>query len=262
MIKSYKKVLLALASIGALIASPALSLAASAAPAPAPCSPGVDGKFDCIFWTTTPVEGPSNGTLAAGKNWVTCQQQGATVRVSGWENNWWAWTLRDSGTGTYGSGWGWVNAVYVKGGANYGVFQGVPPCNGSHGLPPQAAKPAPAPAPSANTAPAATPVNKPAASKANRPANLGVTTPAAAGQTYAANAPGDTAPDSNAPYTASCPPRHTCYHPTGQEFITAGEEGFSCGLDRTFTVWNRNKQKTVCRDDLQAARKLIQNDRY
>jgi len=134
MVRSYKKLALAFVALSALLLSPFLTVTTHAAAAP--CQYNGRGKYNCRFWTRTPVEGQSNGSIARGTNWVVCQARGRTVNVNGWKNDWWGWTLRDNGTGSYGSGWGWVNAVYAKGGDSFEGFAGVPYCAGI--LPPQA----------------------------------------------------------------------------------------------------------------------------
>ena len=133
MIKPYKKVLVAFATLSALLFSPLTTLVAGAAPVP--CEYAGGGRHSCRFWTHAPLEGPSDGTLSRGTNWIICQARGRTVTVNGWSNNWWAWTLRDSGTGTYGNGWGWVNAVYATDGDDLEGFEGVPLCYGPPGPP-------------------------------------------------------------------------------------------------------------------------------
>ena len=126
--------------------------AGAATPAPVPCSSIGDGKYDCQFYVAgngvsagAPVQasdGSRVGFLNVGTNWVTCQEAGSTVVSGPYENDWWAWTEADNGH------WGWVNAVWAKGGANFGSYQSVPACGTAVGLPPGGtAPPKPAPAP-------------------------------------------------------------------------------------------------------------------
>ena len=128
MTKPFKKILLGFVGLSMLLFSPLSMLPAQATPAP--CGYIGGNKYNCAFWTTAPLEGDSNGTIARGTNWIVCQAKGKTISVNGWRNNWWARTLRDGGTGTYGNGWGWVNAVYAKGGDDFEGFRGVPWCYG------------------------------------------------------------------------------------------------------------------------------------
>lgn len=137
------------AAVGIVVV--AVSSASSAAPVP--CSPIAGGKYNCTFYQVSPVMNGANvqiGTLGAGTNWVVCQVPGKRLTSGAYTNVWWAYTLSDN-SATYGpSKWGWVNALYGKGGANDGAWGGgVPACGADKGLPPQD----PAPAPTATPAP-------------------------------------------------------------------------------------------------------------
>ncbi len=130
----------------ALLAAVATT-ASAATPAPEPCSAIGGGKYDCQFYPAgdgisagAPVQASDSsrvGYLNQGTNWVTCQEVGSTVISGPDENNWWAYTEAND------RHLGWVNAVWAKGGANFGPFQGVPACAASVGLPPGGKAPAP-----------------------------------------------------------------------------------------------------------------------
>lgn len=126
--------------------------ATAAAAAPVPCTPAgaINGlpKFNCQFYPAgngisggTPVvaaNGARVGFLRQGTNFVLCQRVGGTVRAGRNFNNNWAYTQADN------LRFGWVNAVYGKGGENNGAFRGVPVgCNPSAGNPPGDATTAP-----------------------------------------------------------------------------------------------------------------------
>lgn len=159
-----------------MLLAPALQTSMVSAAEPMQCSGGT-----CTFWRDSSIyagNGQYVGFLHAGSNWVVCQEWGQTVHEGQWYNSWWAWTLRDKGTGSYGDGWGWVNAVNVKGGENNQAYPGVPPCNGAHGMPPQNQAPAPTPVPAPTHQQPAQPVT-------NQSSNQGTqkTAPAANSQT-------------------------------------------------------------------------------
>lgn len=147
MLRQISKKIAIITGVLALMLVPALQTGVAHASTPMECSGGT-----CTFWKDAPIyagNGQYVGYLHAGSNWVVCQQWGKTVHEGQWYNSWWAWTLRDKGTGSYGDGWGWVNAVYVKGGDNNQAYPGVANCNGAHGAAPaEASAPAPTPAPS------------------------------------------------------------------------------------------------------------------
>jgi hypothetical protein len=125
---------------------------ARSGPALVPCNSIGASRYQCSFWPAgdgihggTPVQSSSGrrvGFLNSGSDWVVCQRIGATVRRGTLANHWWAWTEANDRS------WGWVSALYGRGGDNYGAFQGVPACPPSQGPPPGgAATPPPAPAP-------------------------------------------------------------------------------------------------------------------
>jgi hypothetical protein len=131
----------ALAGIGAA-AAVAAAMVSGGSPAPARCAP--DGSalhdnplFYCDFPQDgngrtggTPVQAPSGarvGYLHQGKNWIECTRSGATVRLGAHRSNDWALTQSDHGARHHG--WGWVNAVYVRGGDEANVFDDVPACS-------------------------------------------------------------------------------------------------------------------------------------
>jgi lysophospholipase L1-like esterase len=121
------------------------------APAPVPCHSIGHGKHACFFYPAgdgihggAPVyHGTTRvGYLNHGSNWVICQQTGAQYGIgNGTVNVWWAYTEANDHR------WGWVNAVFGRGGDDNGRFQGVPNCNGAHGYPPGATRPRPKPTP-------------------------------------------------------------------------------------------------------------------
>ncbi|WP_320670786.1 transglycosylase SLT domain-containing protein [Patulibacter defluvii] len=143
---------LALAALASGVAAGSASAAAAI-----PCSPS-GGKFNCQFYPAgngitagAPVLNPAGeriGYLNEGTNWVICQQAGRSERSGAYYNKWWAFTQANN------QKWGWVNAVWAKGGDNDGVFGGVPNCNGSKGnapgggSPPGPGTPPPPPQPS------------------------------------------------------------------------------------------------------------------
>ena len=70
----------------------------------------------------------ASGVLNQGTSWFVCQRRfPVDVTYGSAANNWWAYTLSDNGW------WGWVNAVYVSGGANWGALPGLATCSGSFG---------------------------------------------------------------------------------------------------------------------------------
>jgi lysophospholipase L1-like esterase len=151
----------------AIALAPARVGIAQAAPAPVPCVKAGGGHYDCEWYRAgdghsggTPVrsgEGTLVGYLHQGTNWVVCQQRGGRRSSADFYNSWWAWTEADDGR------WGWVNAVWAKGGDNDGQFGGgVPQCAGVHGAPPGASDPtAPNPAPQPTPAPSPAPSGPP-----------------------------------------------------------------------------------------------------
>ncbi len=109
---------------------------AVAAPAAVPCSKHSDGRHHCGFWpggdgihggaVVVNDSGYWVGYLNQGDNWVSCQMYGGKVVHGKTYNHWWAWTEAND------HNWGWVNAVWAKGGANDGKFAGVPGCDPIH----------------------------------------------------------------------------------------------------------------------------------
>jgi hypothetical protein len=142
----------ALTLFAAVLAAAAFA-GTAAAQAPVPCTGIGDGKYNCEFYPAgdgisggAPVLNPAGsviGYLHQGTNWVICQQAGRTERSGAYFNKWWAFTQADNGK------WGWVNAVYAKGGDNDGQWGGgVPNCNDGKGNPPGGgATPPPTPPP-------------------------------------------------------------------------------------------------------------------
>jgi hypothetical protein len=110
---------------------------AVAAPAPVPCSAVGGGKYECDWWR--PGDGRDGGAIVVsngkvvgylhqGRNWITCQEQGADVyNEDGNKNRWYGWTQSDYG------GWGWASALDAKGGDDNGKFEAAPSCKGKHG---------------------------------------------------------------------------------------------------------------------------------
>jgi hypothetical protein len=140
----------------ALAGAPETALAAT----PAPCNEISGARHNCTFYTPgdgrsagTPVVASNNavvGYLHQGTNWVICQYAGRRTTVGPYFNKFWAWTKADNGR------WGWVNAVYAKGGGNDGGFRHVPVCSAvqrqAFGVPPTtAAEPGPTPRPRQRT---------------------------------------------------------------------------------------------------------------
>lgn len=134
---------------GVLVVAGAVVVAASHASARAtdPCSSIGGGKYNCNFYTQALVydgNGTEVGVIAIYNpvNYVYCQEQAGTSTdpTGQYHNNWWAWTDTDPYTEASGnrvpSTSGWVNAVYASGGDDYGQFNGVPYCGGSHGQAP------------------------------------------------------------------------------------------------------------------------------
>jgi hypothetical protein len=134
------RALLALLLLALAALASGLTAGSAAAAASIPCSPIAGGKFNCQFYPAgdgisagAPVLNPGNeriGYLNEGTNWVICQQAGRSERSGAYYNKWWAFTQANN------QKWGWVNAVWAKGGDNDGTFGGVPNCNGSKGNPP------------------------------------------------------------------------------------------------------------------------------
>jgi Cutinase len=106
---------------------------AAAAPAAVPCSKHSDGRYHCEFWPAGDgIHGGAVvvndlgywvGYLNQGDNWISCQMWGGRVTHGRYYNHWWAWTEANDRK------WGWVNAVWARGGANDGKFAGVPECD-------------------------------------------------------------------------------------------------------------------------------------
>lgn len=66
--------------------------------------------------------------LYQGTSWFVCQRTfPVDVYYGNAANNWWAYTLSDNGW------WGWVNAVYISGGVNFGAVPGLAGCPGGFG---------------------------------------------------------------------------------------------------------------------------------
>jgi hypothetical protein len=119
-----------------------------------PCKAAGGGHYNCQFYVAgdgrtggAPVQAASGavvGDLHQGTNWVVCQRTGGRVTSGAYFNDKWAWTLADN------LRWGWVNAVYARGGDNDSGFGGgVPACGAAQGLPPGGGAPSPAPIPPA-----------------------------------------------------------------------------------------------------------------
>ncbi|GAA1816020.1 hypothetical protein GCM10009682_41130 [Luedemannella flava] len=69
-----------------------------------------------------------SGVLYAGTSWFVCQRTfGVTFQTGNAVNNYWAYTLSDTGR------WGWINAIYISGGDNYGPVPGLPKCASAFG---------------------------------------------------------------------------------------------------------------------------------
>jgi Prokaryotic phospholipase A2 len=134
----------------AIVLAGAPSASATGGPAPVPCTSIGGGRHQCSFWPAgdgihsgSPVQSSSGkrvGFLNYGSNWVVCQRIGGTVTRGSLANDWWAWTEANDRS------WGWVNALYGHGGANYGAFRGVPACPASQGFP-RGGAPTPTPLP-------------------------------------------------------------------------------------------------------------------
>ncbi len=71
-----------------------------------------------------------DGILYQGTSWFVCQRR--FVSVQAWygsaANDWWAYTLGDR----WGY-WGWVSAVHLSGGANWGPIPGLATCASGFG---------------------------------------------------------------------------------------------------------------------------------
>lgn len=82
-------------------------------------------------WTTSStysVADNATGVLYQGTSWFVCQRTfPAGVYYGSAANNWWAYTLSDNGV------WGWVNAVYISGGVNWGAVPGLAGCAAGFG---------------------------------------------------------------------------------------------------------------------------------
>jgi hypothetical protein len=138
--------------------------AASASPAPVPCHSIGAGKYNCYFYppgngfsagTSVVTEGGTRvGYLNGGDNYVFCQTPGTTLTSGRYKNNWWAYTIADDDK------YGWVNALYGRGGDNYGKFAHVPSCDNSRVGYPPGGRPAP---PKPKPKPPAPPPSKPPA---------------------------------------------------------------------------------------------------
>jgi hypothetical protein len=159
----HNRVLLAALTATALLAALVTACAASAEPRPPaaiPCTGIGAGKYNCYFYppgdgTTAgaPVQASSGATvgyLNQGTNYVFCEAVGSAVSSGSNTNDWWAYTEADNDK------FGWVNALYARGGENNGAFASVPGCPVSKGRPPggTVAAPVPTPAPPAAPAPA------------------------------------------------------------------------------------------------------------
>ena len=117
---------------------------AGAAPARVPCAKHSDGRYHCGFWpagdgihggaVVVNDSGYWVGYLNQGDSWVSCQMYGGKVTHGTTYNHWWAWTEANDHK------WGWVNAVWARGGANAGKFAGVPGCDPIHDAAPLAQK--------------------------------------------------------------------------------------------------------------------------
>jgi lysophospholipase L1-like esterase len=120
------------------------------APKPVPCHSIGHGKHSCFFYPAgdgihdgAPVFSGSKrvGFLNHGANWVICEQQGAIDGIDKLENDWWGYTEANDHR------WGWVNAIWGRGGDNDQGFAGVPNCHGTKGYPPGVTPPKPKPKP-------------------------------------------------------------------------------------------------------------------
>jgi hypothetical protein len=130
----------------AVVAVLALGGAAVAAPAQAAagCSPTSNhagyATYNCYMYRSSvhvwhhygsaSYHGIDNttGILYQGTSWFVCQRR-FPVRI--WygsaANDYWAYTLSDNGW------WGWVNAVYISGGVNWGPIPGLAGCPSGFG---------------------------------------------------------------------------------------------------------------------------------
>jgi hypothetical protein len=87
---------------------------------------------DCAMWRgAVPVyeerwhdasQEPIGYLWNARGNWFVCERQGSTYGVSGYLNDWWAYTLADNGE------WGWVPEVYFSGGDDFEPDGGLVHC--------------------------------------------------------------------------------------------------------------------------------------
>lgn len=69
------------------------------------------------------------GILYQGTSWFVCQRRFVDVQAhyAGAANDWWAYTLGDNGW------WGWVSAVHISGGSNWGPIPGLAGCSSGFG---------------------------------------------------------------------------------------------------------------------------------
>lgn len=65
----------------------------------------------------------TGGKLYAGKSYFYCQENGASLKYKGYENDWWLKTDDDSGKSDV-----WVNAIFISGGSNNRPVAGVKFC--------------------------------------------------------------------------------------------------------------------------------------
>jgi hypothetical protein len=117
---------------------------------PVPCHAIGHGRHSCFFYPAgdgihdgAPVFSGAKrvGFLNHGANWVICEQRGAIDGIDKLENSWWGYTEANDHK------WGWVNAIWGRGGDNDQGFAGVPNCHGTKGYPPGVSPPTPKPKP-------------------------------------------------------------------------------------------------------------------
>ncbi len=70
----------------------------------------------------------TTGVLNQGTSWFVCQRRfPVKIWYGSAANDYWAYTLSDNGW------WGWVNAVYISGGSNWGTVPGLAGCPSGFG---------------------------------------------------------------------------------------------------------------------------------
>ncbi|PWK65226.1 TIR domain-containing protein [Streptomyces sp. CG 926] len=95
------------------------------------CTPGRSelyrctvGKRDGAPYQDTPSGKPLEGTVTQGEHPFRCQKRGPAHTYGAFHNDWWARVVLREATGDGG----WVNAVYLSGGANDEPVPGLPVC--------------------------------------------------------------------------------------------------------------------------------------